>query len=289
MEYSVVRVDVQSVSLKYYVFGRGSPRILITAGIHGGEATGVYAARRLVEYLEKVERVRGSIVVIPVVNVLGFYAKTRWCPLDMVDMNRVFPDGAGSAVTRGIIKTVWEIASSSDYVLDLHCAGLDSYQYILALYKDFPRVKEFVESIAWDTVVESTGLRGQLFVEASHQGIPAAIIETGGGSGYYVEEWGEELFKTLVATLVNLGFVEGEEKVVGKEYFGKLESVSPGVEGFFKPSVKPGRDIAEGDVIGYVDGRPVESSVGGRVISLSSWMYVPASGSVARIAPRSSF
>jgi hypothetical protein len=39
-------------------------------------------------------------------------------------------------------------------------------------------------------VVESTGLRGQLFVEAAHKGIPSAIIETPGGDGYYSEVGG---------------------------------------------------------------------------------------------------
>ncbi len=283
----LVRVDVGGVILRYYVFGSSSPQILITAGIHGGEATGVYAARRLVEYLGRVESIEGSIVVVPVVNVLGFYARTRWCPLDMVDMNRVFPDGAGSVVTRSIVKKIWELASSSDYVLDLHCAGLDSYQYILSLYREFPRVREFVEDIAWDTVVESTGLRGQLFVEANHQGIPAAIIETGGGSGYYVEEWGEKLFETVSSTLVNLGFINGEEKKISKKYYGRLVGVQSSYEGFFKPSIRPGVDVVVGDVLGLVDGKPVESSTSGRLISLSSWMYIYSGGLVGRVAPRS--
>lgn len=41
----------------------------------------------------------------------------------------------GSLITRRIVSFVWELASSSDYVIDLHCAGLNSYQYVLALYK----------------------------------------------------------------------------------------------------------------------------------------------------------
>jgi succinylglutamate desuccinylase len=39
------------------------------------------------------------------------------------------------------------LAEQSSYVLDLHCAGLNSYQYILALYKEFPKVKQFTDLI----------------------------------------------------------------------------------------------------------------------------------------------
>ncbi|HEC96312.1 MAG TPA: DUF2817 domain-containing protein, partial [Euryarchaeota archaeon] len=174
--------DFSDASLKKYIFSSGEPRILITAGIHGDEVTGVYAAYQLINELKK-EKILGSVVIIPVVNPLGFQARKRENPVDGVDLNRVFPEGSGSPITRGIVTSVWEEALSSNYVLDLHCAGIYSYQYILALHKEFEAVKNFVSKIPWEIVVESSGLRGQLFIEAIHVGIPSAIIETVGGQG----------------------------------------------------------------------------------------------------------
>lgn len=69
-----------------------------------------------------------------------------------------------------------KIASEREYIIDLHCAG-NPYPYILALYKSFKHVKDFVTNIPHEIVIESTGLRGQLFVELSHTGKRSVIIE----------------------------------------------------------------------------------------------------------------
>lgn len=281
-------LDLPELRLKYYVFGSGaSPRALVTAAIHGDEVTGVFAAYRLIDYLKLRGNIGGTAVIVPVVNVLGFGAKTRFNPLDYVDMNRVFPEGAGSAVTRRIVKSIWEFATSSDYVLDLHCAGLNSYQYVLALYKEFPKVREFTNSIPWDTVVESTGTRGQLFVEASHSGIPAAIIETGGGDGYYIEKWGEVLYKVVLGTLANLGVLGSELAIhqVKKTYYGKLAQVKTPVEGFPEPVVEPGEFVQKGDTLSKVGGIAVHSPVTGRAIRVEKNVFVFSNSSIASVAP----
>ncbi|MEM2005356.1 MAG: succinylglutamate desuccinylase/aspartoacylase family protein [Zestosphaera sp.] len=282
-------LDLPGLRLKHYVFGsRRSPRVLITAAIHGDEVTGVYVAYKLIEYLRLRDGVEGAVTVVPVVNVLGFNARTRFNPVDYVDMNRVFPEGAGSTVTRKVVKFVWELASSSDYVLDLHCAGLNSYQYVLALHREFPRVREFTDLIPWDVVVESAGTRGQLFVEAAHNGIPAAIIETVGGDGYYSEEWGETLFRVVLGTLAGLGVVSGNgpaARPTGKTYYGKLVQVRASAEGFPKPAVEPGAHIRKGDVLTWIGGTPVHSSATGRVIRVERGVYVFSDDGVASIAP----
>lgn len=280
-------LELPEVRVKYYVFGSGEPRLLVTAGIHGDEVTGVYAAYRLVEYLRSLGTLRGTVVVVPVVNVLGFAARTRFNPVDYVDMNRVFPEGAGSAVTRRIVQAVWEMVESSNYVIDLHCAGLSSYQYVLALYEEFPKVREFTELIPWDTVVESTGLRGQLFVEATHRGIPSAIVETVGGDGYYSEEWGEKLFEVVLGLLREVGIAEvfRQPRAVHRTYYGRLVQVRAPTEGFPRPAVEPGSSVREGDVLCYVGGCPVASPVPGKLIKVSKGTYVFEGDSVASVAP----
>lgn len=282
-------LDLTELRLKYYVFGTGSsPRVLITAAIHGDEVTGTFAAYKLADYLRLKGSIEGTVVLIPIVNLLGFAARTRFNPIDYVDMNRVFPEGAGSTITRRIVKFVWELASSSDYVLDLHCAGLNSYQYVLAMYKEFPRVKEFTEIIPWDTVVESTGTRGQLFVEASYRGTPAAIIETAGGDGYYVDKWGETLYRVALGALVNLGVVKGDHDVIytiKKTYYGKLIQVKAPEDGFPEPAIEPGAFVRKDDVLGQVGGVVVRSPAMGRVIRIEKNVFTFSDSSMASIAP----
>jgi hypothetical protein len=280
----VIIEEFSGIKLRIYIYGTGSPSILITAGIHGDEVTGVYAAYKLIEYLDKTGKLNGSIKVVPVVNVPGFQARIRHNPIDHVDLNRVFPDGMGSTVTKGIIKTVWEIALSSDYVLDLHCAGHFSYPYILSVYPDHDYVKAFVDNISWHVSIESSGQRGQLFIEASHQGIPGAIIETVGGRGYYMKKWGDALFKTILGTLNNLGIIEYEEANKVKKHYGKLHRVTSDYEGFFKPYVALGKEVDEGDILGEINGNTVESPVSGIVLGLADGVYIFKGESLARIA-----
>jgi len=287
MEFTHVVHEFSGVKLRYYVFGRGSPKILITAGLHGDEVTSVYAAFKLVEYLKFVGNLNGSVVVVPVVNVLGFQARMRVNPIDMVDLNRVFPDGSGSSITKGVVKKVWELASSSDYVIDLHCAGLYSYQYVLALYRTFPKVKEFTDKLDWDTIVESKGTRGQLFVEASYVNIPAVIIETVGGSGFFNEGWAQTLFNTLLNSLGYVGILQQDIKPIAKskKYFSQLEEVRSTHEGFFKSNVDPGTYVNREDLIGEVDNHIIKAPIEGKVISLAKNRYVFIDDYVASIAP----
>ncbi len=275
--------EFSGVSLKKYVFGSGEPRILITAGIHGDEATGVYAAIELIEELKK-EKVAGSVVVVPVVNPLGFEARKRENPVDNVDLNRVFPEGSGSPITRGIVTSIWEDALSSDYVLDLHCAGNHSYQYILALHEEFDAVKSFVSKIPWEIVVESTGLRGQLFIEATHAGIPGAIIETVGGQGFFSPEWGRKLVDILLNLLRNLEIVEGKGCAVNQRYLSRIERIKSEYSGFFYPEDVLGEFIKENDVLGKVDDNIVSSKVSGFVTGLAAWRYVFKGDYLASVA-----
>ena len=282
-------LELPEVMLRYYKFGSGDPpRVLLTAAIHGDEVTGTYSAYKLIDYLKVRGSVRGTITVVPVVNVLGFSSRVRLNPVDFVDMNRVFPDGAGSAVTKRIVRFVWELATASDYVVDLHCAGLNSYQYVLALYEEFQRVRELTDTIPWDTIVESNGTRGQLFVEANHRGIAAVIIESPGGDGYYSEEWGEVLFETVLGTLVNLGAVEAAGSAqprVAKTYYGRLVQVDSPMEGFPRPVVEPGARVRKGELLGYVSGKPIYAPEDGRVIRVSRGVYAFSGERVATVAP----
>ena len=67
------------------------PAVLITAGIHAAEYTGIEAAIRLGRTIDPRD-VRGTIVVIPVLNRPGFYERSMYVnPEDGDNLNRVFP------------------------------------------------------------------------------------------------------------------------------------------------------------------------------------------------------
>ena len=71
------------------------PTLGISAAIHGDEAVGVEILYHLRERLEP-GALRGRVLLLPCANPLAYQANTRNTPLDMTNLNRVFPgDPAG--------------------------------------------------------------------------------------------------------------------------------------------------------------------------------------------------
>jgi len=72
------------------VHGReDGPRIWIDAAIHGDEVAGVEVVRQVMAGLDP-KTFRGTLVAVPIVNVLGFMTGDRYLP-DRRDLNRSFP------------------------------------------------------------------------------------------------------------------------------------------------------------------------------------------------------
>jgi predicted deacylase len=75
------------------------PRLFVCAALHGDEINGVEIIRRLLQ-LSGLKRLRGTLIAVPVVNVLGFLSQSRYLP-DRRDLNRSFPGSLkGSLASR---------------------------------------------------------------------------------------------------------------------------------------------------------------------------------------------
>ncbi len=62
--------DSVGFDVEVYHFGsRPGPKLMVTAGIHGGEVTGIHAARLLIDYLVTHEQeLVGEVKILPVCN-----------------------------------------------------------------------------------------------------------------------------------------------------------------------------------------------------------------------------
>lgn len=113
------------------------PVFWVTAGIHGGEHTGLIAAQRLVTP-DLAHNLKGSLVVLPVLNPAGLRTKERTAYYHNSDPNRLFPephpqgsvedDPAGMLTLERAYQALYGIieASGADYLLDLHNAQIGS-------------------------------------------------------------------------------------------------------------------------------------------------------------------
>jgi predicted deacylase len=68
---------------------QAGPTLFLTAAIHGDELNGVEIVRRVMLGLSP-DKIRGTLICVPVVNRFGFLNHSRYLP-DRRDLNRCFP------------------------------------------------------------------------------------------------------------------------------------------------------------------------------------------------------
>ena len=97
-----------------------TPVALVMAGAHGDEYEGPAAIQDLMLQLDP-DKVRGSIIFVPVANPAAFGAATRRHPADDGDLNRAFPGRAQGSPTEQLAHLLLqEFALVADCVLSLH-------------------------------------------------------------------------------------------------------------------------------------------------------------------------
>ncbi len=117
--------DHTSMSLTVQaVHGRQpGPVLFISGAVHGDEIIGVEIIRR-VAALKGLSRIRGTLLLAPVVNGYGFISTSRYLP-DRRDLNRCFPGSASGSLAAQLAHIfMTEIVSRSQYGVDLHSGAL---------------------------------------------------------------------------------------------------------------------------------------------------------------------
>lgn len=108
----------------HVVHGRTpGPTLFVSAAVHGDEVIGVEIVRRLLR-APNLDRLKGTLLAIPIVNTFGFMNHSRYLP-DRRDLNRTFPGSkAGSLTARLASLFMREIVLRSDIGIDLHSAAI---------------------------------------------------------------------------------------------------------------------------------------------------------------------
>ncbi|MBI9092688.1 MAG: succinylglutamate desuccinylase/aspartoacylase family protein [Desulfobacterium sp.] len=161
------------------------PVVFVTAALHGDEINGTGAIHQLVQD-ESFQLLRGSVVLIPVLNLLAFDRHSRYLP-DRRDLNRYFPGSADGSLASRMAHTIFnEIIPRCDFGIDLHTASIrrTNYPNIRGDLTD-PQIRELAESFGSEIMINTKGPRGSFRREASHAGCPTIIME--GGEVWKVE------------------------------------------------------------------------------------------------------
>jgi len=158
---------------------RKGPTIFISAAIHGDELNGIEIIRRF-RKLNILKRVKGTIILIPIVNIYGVMTLSRYMP-DRRDLNRSFPGTKRGSLASRVAKIFYdEIVSKCDFGIDLHTASIhkSNLPQIRANIKDdftFNLAKAFEAPV----VLHSELRDGSLRQIAQESNIPILLYEAG--------------------------------------------------------------------------------------------------------------
>src|SRR5690606_37165045 len=98
------------------------PTVLLSAGLHGDELTGIEIVRRIIRQGVNYPAC-GTIICMQLINIFGFINQDRDFP-DGRDLNRVFPGSInGSLASRFAYRIMQAIIPHVDYVIDFHAGG----------------------------------------------------------------------------------------------------------------------------------------------------------------------
>jgi predicted deacylase len=225
------------------------PTLFVTAALHGDEINGTGAIRELIRE-DAVDLIRGTLILIPVLNVPAFDRHSRYLP-DRRDLNRSFPGSAdGSLAARTAFRIFEEIVARSDFGIDLHTASVrrTNYPNVRGDLRD-PLVERLALAFGCEIILNNVGPRGAFRREACLAGCPTIVME--GGEVWKVEP---SVVRTSIRGVKNvlsdMNMIDDPpEKVDYQVIVEKTKWIRAERGGFLQFHVQPGEIVEKGQVL----------------------------------------
>lgn len=236
------------------IHGRNpGPTAYVMAAIHGDEINGADIVRRLIIEVDH-EKLCGTLIAVPVVNIPGFLVQSRYLPYHR-DLNRFFPGKRkGNNAERIAARIFKEIILKCDFGIDLHTAahGRLNLPHVRG-DMTHPKVRTLARAFGETVMLNQPGVRGSLRREATEAGIPTILFEAG-ETGRFSNRVSQAGLQGVLNVLSAMGMWSEYERV--KPPFQIIVKASDWLRaekgGILDLAVRPGDLIYEGDLIGSI-------------------------------------
>lgn len=160
---------------------RAGPVLFLSAAIHGDEINGIEIIRRL-RHTKALDRLRGTLICVPIVNVYGFINHTRYLP-DRRDLNRSFPGSEnGSLAGRLAHLFATEVVDRCTHGIDLH-TGANHRVNLPHIRADLDHEDSarLARAFGAPVIVDASLRDGSLRQYGMERGLPMLLYEAGEG------------------------------------------------------------------------------------------------------------
>jgi predicted deacylase len=227
------------------------PTVWVIAARDGDEVHATLAALELQQRVAR-EELNGTVVIVPVVNVPGFEVLSRSHPLA--------PSYLGPQLDARLFQ---EITARGGFLIDLHSAGVsaDTVDWTLHAEKDdraagmaraFGAAFAYAHRMGTGSGPNAGLLDGALFVRASAAGVPAILVEAGGGLPADLDVTARTTGR-LENVLRHLGVLPGElEPTPQPRELHGFRIVTPTRGGIMETLVALGDEVVAGQALAVV-------------------------------------
>lgn len=243
------------VYLRAYVYRalEAGETMLVLAGIHGDEINGVETVRRMVhqrmfDYIE-----RGTVIVIPLLNIFGFLNFSREVP-DGKDINRSFPGSEnGSLAARVAHVLSHDILPNVTFGVDFHTGGSSRHNYPQIRYtKEDQRAAQLATAFAAPFSIAAAAIRGSLRRTATDMNIPLLIFE--GGESTRLDQLSiEEGIRGIERLLMYQRMISGTNSQKSTIQIRKKTWIRAPHAGMFRWLKQSGVYVQKGEILGLIN------------------------------------
>ena len=198
------------------------PCLWIDAAIHGDEPEGTLTCQSLARQISP-DRLAGTLVLIPAMNVPAYEAGQRGNPLDTFsyDMNRIYPGRANGYLTERMAwaHSQW-MTKVADLEISIHSGGAHSYLSQTIFVNEDDKSVELAKAMGrgWELVLSAISPKGNPMAVMLEAGKTGITVELGGRCRHLARGNDPQVVGVLTEAMLNVmrhyGMLEGERPTI---------------------------------------------------------------------------
>ena len=237
------------------------PCLWVDGAIHGDEPEGPLTCHNLLREVDPKE-LRGTLVLVPVLNVPAFEAAQRGNPLDTFsyDMNRIYPGRPDGYLSDRVADAhhSW-LVRVADYEISIHSGGSHSYLSETIFASQDAAGQELARAMGpdWHLALKALSPKGNPMAVMLEAGKAGITVELGGRSATSPSAFqrvGRVLADGVLNVMRHYGMLAGEARYASPRYTGVQHALLAPTSGLFvaEPTIEFQKPMRKGDRISRI-------------------------------------